>query len=225
MQWITIILTFHLNCDRILIRKIGYYNIMGTREIFAFLTCYFLSRNSVNQGMLLDNMVEFYDTTLRDGSQAEGVAFSVEDKLIIIEALDKLGIRYIEGGYPGSNPKDIEFFKRAKDMTLDTATVVAFGSTRYPTYEPNDDPNLIALLDTGARIVTIFGKTWRLHATDVLRVSAEENLELIESSVRYLVEHGREVIYDAEHFLMAMLMTQNMLLKHFTLRLLVEQYV
>ena len=145
-------------------------------------------------------MVEFYDTTVRDGSQAEGVAFSVEDKLIIIEALDKLGIRYIEGGYPGSNPKDIEFFKRAKGMVLENATVVPFGSTRYPTFSPNADPNLSALLDTGARTVTIFGKSWRLHATDVLRVTAEQNLELIESSVRYLVENGREVIYDAEHF-------------------------
>jgi len=145
-------------------------------------------------------MVEFYDTTLRDGSQAEGVAFSVEDKLILIEALDKLGIRYIEGGYPGSNPKDIEFFKRAKGMELENATVVPFGSTRYPTFSPESDPNLSALLDTGTRTVTIFGKSWRLHATDVLRVTAEENLALIESSVRYLVENGREVIYDAEHF-------------------------
>ncbi len=146
------------------------------------------------------NMVEFYDTTLRDGSQAEGVAFSVEDKLIIIEALDKLGIRYIEGGYPGSNPKDIEFFKRAKEMTLESAKVVPFGSTRYPSYDPDEDPNLSALLETGARTVTIFGKSWQLHATDVLRVSAEENLEIIESSVNYLVDNGREVIYDAEHF-------------------------
>ena len=145
-------------------------------------------------------MVEFYDTTLRDGSQAEGVSFSVEDKLIIIEELDKLGIRYIEGGYPGSNPKDIEFFKRAKDMSMETATIVPFGSTRYPTFSPDADPNLSALLDTGARTVTIFGKSWKLHATDVLRVSADENLELIESSVRYLVDNGREVIYDAEHF-------------------------
>ncbi len=145
-------------------------------------------------------MVEFYDTTLRDGSQAEGVAFSVEDKLIIIQALDKLGIRYIEGGYPGSNPKDIEFFKRAKEMTLESAKVVPFGSTRYPSYDPDEDPNLSALLETGTRTVTIFGKSWKLHATDVLRVSAEENLEIIESSVNYLVDNGREVIYDAEHF-------------------------
>ena len=145
-------------------------------------------------------MVEFYDTTLRDGSQAEGVAFSVEDKLIIIEALDTLGIHYIEGGYPGSNPKDIELFKRAKSMPLETAKVVPFGSTRRHSNAPDADPNLVALLDTGARTVTIFGKSWRLHATDVLRVTAEQNLELIESSVQYLAENGREVIYDAEHF-------------------------
>ncbi len=145
-------------------------------------------------------MVELYDTTLRDGSQGEGVAFSVEDKLLIIEALDRLGIHYIEGGYPGSNPKDIEFFKSAKAMNLQHAEVVPFGSTRHPRYRPSEDPNLLALLDTGARTVTIFGKSWKLHATDVLRVMTEENLDLIESSVRFLVESGRGVIYDAEHF-------------------------
>ena len=145
-------------------------------------------------------MVELYDTTLRDGCQAEGVAFSVEDKLLIIEALDRLGIHYIEGGYPGSNPKDIEFFKQAKAMDLQFASVVPFGSTRHPRYQPGEDPNLLALLDTGAHIVTIFGKSWEFHATDVLRVTAEENLQLIESSIRFLVENGREVIYDAEHF-------------------------
>ena len=145
-------------------------------------------------------MLELYDTTLRDGSQGEGVAFSVEDKLLIIKALDRLGIHYIEGGYPGSNPKDIEFFKSAKSLQLQQASVVPFGSTRHPRYQPSEDPNLLALLDTGARTVTIFGKSWELHATDVLRVTAQENIELIESSVRFLVESGREVIYDAEHF-------------------------
>jgi 2-isopropylmalate synthase len=145
-------------------------------------------------------MLELYDTTLRDGSQGEGVAFSVEDKLLIIKALDRLGIHYIEGGYPGSNPKDIEFFKSAKSLQLQQASVVPFGSTRHPRYQPSEDPNLLALLDTGARTVTIFGKSWELHATDVLRVTAQENIELIESSVRFLVENGREVIYDAEHF-------------------------
>ena len=145
-------------------------------------------------------MLELYDTTLRDGNQGEGVAFSVEDKLLIIKALDRLGIHYIEGGYPGSNPKDMEFFKGAKSLELHQAVVVPFGSTRHPRYQPSEDPNLLALLDTGARTVTIFGKSWELHATDVLRVTAQENIELIESSVRFLVENGREVIYDAEHF-------------------------
>ena len=145
-------------------------------------------------------MPELYDTTLRDGNQGEGVAFSVEDKLLIIKALDRLGIHYIEGGYPGSNPKDMEFFKSAKSLELQQAEVVPFGSTRHPRYQPSEDPNLLALLDTGARTVTIFGKSWELHATDVLRVTAQENIELIESSVRFLVESGREVIYDAEHF-------------------------
>ncbi|MCZ6679101.1 MAG: citramalate synthase [Candidatus Poribacteria bacterium] len=145
-------------------------------------------------------MVELYDTTLRDGSQGEDVAFSVEDKLLIIQALDQLGIHYIEGGYPGSNPKDVDFFKQAKALELQHAEVVPFGSTHHPRYQPSEDPNLLALLDTGARTVTIFGKSWKLHATDVLRVTAEENIELIESSVRFLVDNGREVIYDAEHF-------------------------
>jgi 2-isopropylmalate synthase len=145
-------------------------------------------------------MVELYDTTLRDGSQGEGVAFSVEDKLLIIEALDRLGIRYIEGGYPGSNPKDVEFFKQAKALELRNAEVVPFGSTHHPRNPASEDANLLALLDTGARTVTIFGKTWKLHATDVLFVTPEENIDLIENSVRFLVENGREVIYDAEHF-------------------------
>lgn len=145
-------------------------------------------------------MIELYDTTLRDGCQAEGVTFSVEDKLLIIQALDQLGIHYIEGGYPGSNPKDVEFFKQTKALELQHAEIVPFGSTRYRTNSPSEDPNLLALLDTGARTVTIFGKSWSLHATDVLGVPPEENLDIIESSVRFLVENGREVIYDAEHF-------------------------
>ena len=145
-------------------------------------------------------MFELYDTTLRDGSQGEGVTFSVEDKLLIIKALDGLGVHYIEGGYPGSNPKDIAFFKQAKAMNLQTAEVVPFGSTRHRNYPSSSDPNLQALLDTGARTVTIFGKSWKLHATDVLCVTPEDNLDLIESSVAFLTENGRQVIYDAEHF-------------------------
>ncbi len=144
--------------------------------------------------------VELYDTTLRDGSQAEGVTFSVEDKIRIVHELDVLGIHYIEGGYPGSNPKDIEFFQHIKDHELKIGQVVPFGSTRHPDVTPDEDANLIALLDTGLPTVTIFGKSWNLHAEFVLRVSPEKNLEMIEDSVRFLTEHGRTVIYDAEHF-------------------------
>lgn len=145
-------------------------------------------------------MFELYDTTLRDGNQGEGVSFSVEDKLLIIEALDQLGVHYIEGGYPGSNPKDISFFKQAMALNLQNTEIVPFGSTRHRDYTPSDDPNLQALLDTGARTVTIFGKSSKLHTTDVLRVTPEVNLDLIESSVAFLTENGRQVIYDAEHF-------------------------
>ena len=145
-------------------------------------------------------MIELYDTTLRDGNQAEGVAFSVEDKLLIVEELDQLGIRYIEGGYPASNPTDLEFFRQAKQLQLQHAEIIPFGSTRYPSYHATEDPGLLALLETETRTVTIFGKTWRLHATDVLQITPEENIELIESTVRFLVQNGREVLYDAEHF-------------------------
>ena len=145
-------------------------------------------------------MIHLYDTTLRDGSQGEGVVFSVEDKLLIIKALDQLGIHYIEGGYPGSNPKDVDFFKKAQELELKTSEIVPFGSTYYPKYQPEDDPNLKALLDTVSKTVTIFGKTWKLHALDVLRVSPEQNLAIIRESVEFLVSNGRSVIYDAEHF-------------------------
>ena len=116
-------------------------------------------------------MFQLYDTTLRDGNQGEGVSFSVEDKLLIIEALDQLGVHYIEGGYPGSNPKDISFFKRTKSINLQNSEVVPFGSTRRRDYPASDDPNLQALLDAGTRTVTIFGKSSKLHSTDVLRVT------------------------------------------------------
>ena len=145
-------------------------------------------------------MFELYDTTLRDGNQGEGVTFSVEDKLLIIKALDQLGIHYIEGGYPGSNPKDMSFFKQAKAINPQNAEVVPFGSTRHRDHPPSSDPNLQALLDAGTRTVTIFGKSSKLHTTDVLRVTPDVNLDLIESSVAYLTEQGRQVIYDAEHF-------------------------
>lgn len=145
-------------------------------------------------------MFQLYDTTLRDGNQGEGVSFSVEDKLLIIKALDRLGVHYIEGGYPGSNPKDISFFKQTKSINLQNSEVVPFGSTRHCKFRPSDDPNLQALVEAGTRTVTIFGKSSKLHTTEVLRVTPEANLDLIESSVAFLTENGRQVIYDAEHF-------------------------
>lgn len=144
--------------------------------------------------------VELYDTTLRDGSQAEGVTFSVEDKLRIAIELDKLGVHYIEGGFPGSNPKDVEFFEQVRNLKLQNAKIVAFGSTRRADNPSKKDTNLNALLKAGTDVVTLVGKSWTLHVDKVLRVSLEKNLELIEDSVGFLASNGREVIYDAEHF-------------------------
>ncbi len=144
--------------------------------------------------------VIFYDTTLRDGTQGEGVYYSVQDKLRIVRKLDQLGINYIEGGWPGSNPKDWEFYQAAAKMRFKHATLAAFGSTRRANNHPEDDKTLNDLLATGTKAVAIFGKSWDLHALEVLRVSLGENLQIIEDSVAYLKRHGREVIYDAEHF-------------------------
>lgn len=144
--------------------------------------------------------VAIYDTTLRDGAQGEGVYFSVEDKIRIVKQLDALGIDYIEGGWPGSNPKDFEFYQAATALRLNHAKLAAFGSTRRFQNRPEDDKTLNDLLATGTPVVTIFGKSWDLHALEVLKVSLEDNLKLIEDSVAYLVSHGRETIYDAEHF-------------------------
>ncbi len=144
--------------------------------------------------------VELYDTTLRDGSQSEGISFSVDDKLRITQKLDELGVHYIEGGWPGSNPKDMEYFRRVKDLDLKHAKVVAFGSTRRADNPASKDRNLKALLDSGVEIVTIFGKTWDLHVRDVFGISLDENLKMIEDSIRYLRKHGVRVFYDAEHF-------------------------
>lgn len=145
-------------------------------------------------------LVEIYDTTLRDGAQAEGVAFSVEDKLRIVQELDKLGIHYIEGGYAGSNPKDEEFFERARNLHLENAKLTAFGSTRRPNRSAVEDRNMHHLLETGTKVVTVVGKGWGVHVTDVLRTSLEENLAMIEDSVSFLKSSGREVIFDSEHF-------------------------
>lgn len=146
------------------------------------------------------NEVELYDTTLRDGCQREGLTLSLEDKLKIAQRLDQLGIHYIEGGYPGSNPRDQEFFARARAMTWQHATVTAFGSTRYKTNRAEDDPNLQALLDTEAAVCTLVCKNSERHVQDVLGTTLDENLAMIADSIRFLRDHGRRVFYDAEHF-------------------------
>ncbi len=147
--------------------------------------------------------LEIYDTTLRDGSQGEGVNLSLADKLALTTALDWLGVAYIEGGWPGSNPKDEAYFLEVQKLRphLTTAKLTAFGSTRHAKNAPADDPNLRKLVAAGADVICIFGKTWDLHVREALRVSLEENLEMIRSSVRFLREQtGRPVFYDAEHF-------------------------
>jgi len=141
-----------------------------------------------------------YDTTLRDGTQGEGISFSVNSKIRVAEKLDQFGIDYIEGGWPGSNPRDMAFFEAARHLEFKHAKLAAFGSTRRASVTAGEDPQLQLLLDAGTPVVTIFGKTWLLHVTEVIRTTPEENLSMIEDSVRYLVEAGREVIYDAEHF-------------------------
>jgi len=144
--------------------------------------------------------VEIYDTTLRDGSQGEGISFSREDKLKILKCLDGFKVDFVEGGWPGSNPKDVEFFLAAKDVPLEHTKLTSFGSTCRPGKAPEDDKNLQSLIDVGTGVVTIFGKSWKLHVTEVFRTTLGENLRMIEDSVRYLRSNSREVIYDAEHF-------------------------
>jgi 2-isopropylmalate synthase len=144
--------------------------------------------------------IHLFDTTLRDGTQSEGLSLSVEDKLKITRLLDGFGIHFIEGGWPGSNPKDVEFFRRARQLTLKNAKLTAFGSTRKAAIRAAEDGNLKALLDAETPVVCIFGKSWTLHVTKVLGTTLEENLAMIGDSVAYLKQHGREVVYDAEHF-------------------------
>ncbi|HSD90043.1 MAG TPA: citramalate synthase, partial [Kofleriaceae bacterium] len=144
--------------------------------------------------------VAIYDTTLRDGTQREGISLACSDKLRIAEQLDALGVAFVEGGWPGSNPKDAELFRRARDIEWRHATLSAFGATRRAGIAPEHDANLAALLACEASACTIFGKTSLLHVRDVLRTTPDENLAMIEDSVRYLAAHGRRVIYDAEHF-------------------------
>lgn len=143
--------------------------------------------------------IQLYDTTLRDGSQGEGVNFSLQDKLLITAKLDELGFDYIEGGYPLSNPKDEEYFQRVADMDLMHAKVAAFGMTRRKDIGAADDVGMQALIRSRASVVTIVGKTWDLHVTDVLRVSLAENIAMIRDSIAYIKSEGREAVYDAEH--------------------------
>src|SRR5436853_574833 len=143
--------------------------------------------------------VELYDTTLRDGSQGEGINFSVMDKLRIAEKLDSFGIHYIEGGWPGSNPKDIEFFAEAKRRKFRNARLAAFGSTRRKSVSVEKDDQVKLLIDAETPVVTIYGKTWLLHVKEVLRASPDENLAMIADTVRFLKDHGKFVIHDAEH--------------------------
>ncbi|NOV00782.1 citramalate synthase [Paenibacillus planticolens] len=144
--------------------------------------------------------VKIFDTTLRDGTQGEGISLSVEDKIKIARKLDELGVHYIEGGWPGSNSKDIEFFERVRDMKFTNAKITAFGSTRRKDSIAADDINLNRLVESGAQVATIFGKSWDFHVHTAIQTTLEENLAMIYDSVLYLKSCGLEVIYDAEHF-------------------------
>src|SRR5437762_4372895 len=143
--------------------------------------------------------IEIYDTTLRDGSQGQGVSFSVADKLRIAERLDAFGVHYIEGGWPGSNPKDVEFFDEAKRRTFTRARLAAFGSTRRKDVSASDDEQVQLLIEAATPVITIFGKTWLLHVREVLQTTPEENLAMVEDTVRHLKASGRFVVYDCEH--------------------------
>ena len=144
--------------------------------------------------------IQIYDTTLRDGTQGEGVSLSLQDKLQITERLDEIGVDFVEGGYPASNTKDAEFFARARELKLSHAKVCAFGMTRRRGMKPADDSGIQSLVAAETPVVTIVGKTWDFHVTEVLRVSLQENLDMIAETVEYLHSRGRQVFYDAEHF-------------------------
>ena len=144
--------------------------------------------------------ISIYDTTLRDGAQGEGISFSAMGKLMLAKRLDAFGVDYIEGGFPGSNPKDMEFFSAIKKENLSHSKIVAFGSTRRARTKVKADPLVRSLIDAGTPTVTVFGKTWKLHVRDVLRTSVRENLAMISDTVGYLKDKGREVFFDAEHY-------------------------
>jgi len=148
----------------------------------------------------MSRKIEIYDTTLRDGAQSEDVSFSIEDKLRITEKLDEFGVHYIEGGWPGSSPKETEFFKKAKKLRLRSSTLVAFGSTIRPRHTPSEDHLLKALLEADTEVITIYGKTWDFHVKEALRCSLDENLRIIYESISYLKKRVSTVFFDAEHF-------------------------
>src|ERR1041385_3703162 len=148
----------------------------------------------------MSRKVTIYDTTLRDGAQGEGISFSSADKIRIAERLDVFGVHYIEGGWPGSNPKDMDFFAEAAERKFKTAKIAAFGSTRRANTKCKEDPQIEMLVKANTPVVTMVGKTWSLHVQEVIRTTPEENLAMIADSVRYFKQLGKEVIYDAEHF-------------------------
>ncbi|MBO8129144.1 MAG: citramalate synthase [Peptococcaceae bacterium] len=148
----------------------------------------------------MNPVIQIYDTTLRDGAQSAAVSFSVEDKLKITRRLDKLGVHYVEGGWPGSNPKDREYFRRIREYTLKHAKIAAFSSTRRANTKVEDDPNTAAILESKVQVATIFGKAWDFHVKRALQTTLEENLHMIRDTISYLKQQGLEVIFDAEHF-------------------------
>jgi 2-isopropylmalate synthase len=148
----------------------------------------------------LTRKVSILDSTLRDGAQGQGISFSIEDKVKIVQCLDNLGVEYIEAGNPGSNPKDLEFFKRMKNYKLKNARLAAFGSTRRPGSRVDEDRNVQNLLEAGTEVVVVFGKSWDFHVTEILKTDLQENINMICDTIGYLKQRGREVIFDAEHF-------------------------
>ena len=149
--------------------------------------------------VFMKRKIAIYDTTLRDGSQGEGISFSALAKISLAKKLDEFGIDYIEGGFPGSNPKDMAFFEAIRNVELSHAKITAFGSTRKMRVRVQDDPIVQGLIAADTPVVTIFGKSWKLHVKDVLRTSIKENIAMVSDTVSYLKEMGKEVIFDAEH--------------------------
>lgn len=148
----------------------------------------------------MENQIKIFDSTLRDGAQAEGISFSVEDKIKIVNILDSLGIAYIEAGNPGSNPKDLEFFQKIKNINLSNSKLVAFGSTRHRNIAVEEDKNIQSLLIADTKVVAIFGKSWDFHVTEIIQTTLEENLNMIKDTIAFFKSKGKEVIFDAEHF-------------------------